>query len=205
MTDTNKASPVEAYIAASEAFAQPILRHLRQLVLATCPEAVEEIKWGIPHFSVHGEYLCMLAAAKKHCAFTFWKQEIMSDPRLRANPGLPAIKRYLGKLTSLADLPEDAELIGFIREAAALNEKGIKLPARPAKTPARIEMPDYFAARLDTDSRARSVWDSKSDSFRKEYLVWITDAKTEATREKRMAEALEWIGNGKSRFWKYAK
>lgn len=205
MTDTGTTDAVEAYFAGSEDFAQPILRHLRQLILANCPGAVEEIKWGIPHFSLHGEYLCMLAAAKKHCALTFWKQEIMSDPRLKANPGLPAIKRYLGKLTSLGDLPKDAELIDLIKEAAVLNEKGVKLPARQAKAPAQIEMPDYFAARLADDPRAKSVWDSKSDSFRKEYLVWITDAKSEATREKRIAEAIEWIADGKGRFWKYAK
>lgn len=205
MTETGNTGAVDAYIAASEAFAQPILRHVRQLIMTTCPDATEAMKWGIPHFSLHGEFLCMLAASSRHCALTFWKQELMSDPRLRANPGLPAIKRYLGKLTSLADLPADAELTGFIKEAAALNEKGVKLPARPSKTPARIDMPDYFAEQLAEDPQAKSVWESKSDSFRKEYLVWITDAKSDATREKRMAEALDWIGQGKSRFWKYAK
>jgi uncharacterized protein YdeI (YjbR/CyaY-like superfamily) len=194
---------VDDYIANAEAFAQPILLHLRKLLHKTCPAVVEEIKWGIPHFDYHGEMMCMLAAYTKHCSFSFWKESIMSDPRLRANPEKQAAKRYLGKLTAQADLPPDRELIALIKEAMDLNARGVKLPPRASATPKEIAVPPWFEEKLKAHPKAKAVFESKSPSFRKEYLIWVTGAKTDATRDKRADEALGWIAEGKGRFWKY--
>jgi uncharacterized protein YdeI (YjbR/CyaY-like superfamily) len=132
----------------------------------------------------------------------------MSDPRLKANPDLKAIKRFMGKLTSLSDLPPDCEVIAFIQEAMALNDTGVKLSprrdAKPAKA-AEIVIPDAFAQQLSRHAQANEVFLGKSPSFRKEYVAWIADAKTDQTRQKRIDESLEWIAQGKGRFWKYEK
>lgn len=205
MTAQNLNPEVDDYLAKAPAFARPIADHLRSLLHATCPELVEDIKWSLPHFSYRGEMMCVFAAASKHCSFTFLKQEIMKDPRLRANPAMPAAKRFLGKITSIADLPADAELIAFIKEAMALNEQGMKPPRRESKTPKEIAMPEEFARALAANPAAREIFEAKSPSFRKEYLVWISDAKTEVTRQKRIDESLDWIAEGKGRFWKYQK
>lgn len=205
MTSEQRNPKVDDYIAASETFARPVLAHLRDLIHRHCPEVAEAIKWGIPHFSYAGEIMCMLAAHSSHCSFTFWKEAIMTDPRLRANPGVPAVKRYMGKITSLGDLPDDTQLAAYLKEAMDLNEKGAKLPPREAKARQDIEIPERFAERLASKPAAQAVFESKSASFRKEYLTWIADAKTEGTRDKRIDEALAWIAEGKSRFWKYQK
>jgi uncharacterized protein YdeI (YjbR/CyaY-like superfamily) len=198
----------DEYQEAASDFAKPIMAHLRKLVHKQCPAVVEEIKWGIPHFDYKGEMLCIFAAYKNHCSFSFWKESLMSDARLKANPHLKAAKRFLGKLTSLSDLPSDSELIAFIQEAMALNDKGVKLaPRQDAKPPkaAEIIIPDAFAEQLSRHEPANEVFQSRSPSFRKEYAVWIADAKTEQTRQKRIDESLEWIAQGKGRFWKYEK
>ena len=203
MKKTPSNPQVDDYIANAAAFAQPIARHLRALLHETCPEVVEEIKWGIPHFDYKGEMMCILAAHTKHCSFTFWKESLMNDPRLRKNPDLKASKRFLGHLASQADLPPDGELVAYIKEAMALNENGVKLAPRRPTAPKDIEVPRYFAEQLAANPQARAIFESKSASFRKEYLVWITEAKTEATRQKRVEEAIAWIAEGKGRFWKY--
>jgi uncharacterized protein YdeI (YjbR/CyaY-like superfamily) len=198
----------DEYQDAASDFAKPVMAHLRQLVHQACPEVVEEIKWGIPHFDYKGEMLCIFAAYKNHCAFSFWKESLMSDARLASNPGLKAAKRFMGKLGSLSDLPPDGELIAFIQEAMALNDKGVKLAPRPDAKPAKaaeITIPDAFAEQLSRHEQANDVFWSKSPSFRKEYVVWIADAKTDQTRQKRIDESLEWIAQGKGRFWKYEK
>jgi uncharacterized protein YdeI (YjbR/CyaY-like superfamily) len=198
----------DEYQAAASEFARPIMAHLRKLVHAQCPEVVEQIKWGIPHFDYKGEMLCIFAGYKNHCAFTFWKESLMSDARLKANPDAKAAKRFMGKLTALSDLPPDGELIAFIQEAMALNDQGVKIAprrdARPASA-ADIAIPDAFAEQLSRHAQTNEVFQSKSPSFRKEYIVWIADAKTDQTRQKRIDEALEWIAEGKGRFWKYEK
>lgn len=196
---------VDTYIAKSADFAIPILTHLRQLVHTTCPGVVEAIKWGIPHFDYKGEMLCILAAYKAHCSFTFWKADLMKDDRLKKEPGSKKPAAYLGKITSLANLPNDKELVGYIKEAMVLNEKGIKLVLPKSDKPKVLDTPDYFAASLAKNKKAKEVFDSKSPSFRKNYIIWITDAKTDETRQKRIDQSLEWIAEGKGRFWQSEK
>lgn len=193
---------VDAYSSQAEAFAQPILQQLRDIIHAVCPEVVEDIKYGIPHFSYRGDYLCIFAAYKRHCSFTFYKDALMKDARLKANSGLPAAKRFMGKMTSIADLPATADLASWLEEAMALNEGGVKLPLREAKTPKDVVMPAAFAAALEANPKTKAIFDSKAPSFRKEYNVWIGDAKTDPTLNKRIEEALTWIAEGKGRFWK---
>jgi uncharacterized protein YdeI (YjbR/CyaY-like superfamily) len=198
-------SKVDAYIAKSSDFAKPILEHWRKLVNATCPGVVEAVKWGNPHFDYKGDFMCVMAAYKKHCSFTFLKAELMNDSRLKDKAKLKPTERYLGKISSLSDLPDDSEFIAFLKETMALNEKGIKISMKKNDTPKAVETPDYFLEKLATNPKAKEIFESKSAAFRKEYALWITDAKTDATRQKRMDEAIEWIAEGKSRFWKYAK
>ena len=196
---------VDAYAEKVEDFAKPILTHLRTLIHVTCPEVVEEVKWGIPHFDYKGDMMCIFAAYKQHCSFTFYKDALMGDARLRANDEVSAAKRFMGKLTSVADLPPDRELKSWIKEAMVLNEQGLKLPARESKTPKDVSMPAAFAEKLQSSPTVKEIFESKSASFQKEYKLWIGEAKTEATRDKRIEEAMAWIAEGRGRFWKYAK
>lgn len=197
---------IDAYGENAEAFARPILAHLRGLIRAACPDVTETLKWGIPHFDYRGEMMCIFAAYTSHCAFSFWKDSLMSDARFKANADLPAAKRFMGKLTRLADLPADAELTAWIQEAMSLNERGVKLaPRKPTGAPKSAGVPAAFAERLAAHPSVKAAFEARSASFQKEYNLWIGEAKTDATRDKRIDEALAWIAEGKGRFWKYAK
>ncbi|MBW4888492.1 YdeI/OmpD-associated family protein [Mucilaginibacter sp. HMF5004] len=196
---------VDVYIDKAAAFAKPILAHWRQLIHNTCPDVDEAIKWGFPHFDYKGDFMCVIAAYANHCSFTFLKAELMNDARLKESKALKPIKRFLGKVTNLSDLPADDEFIALIKEAMVLNEKGIKVIVQKTDKPKVLEMPDYFSEKLAANPIAKEVFENKSDSFRKDYIIWITDAKTDATRQKRMEEAIAWIAEGKARFWKYEK
>ncbi|MES2779064.1 MAG: YdeI/OmpD-associated family protein [Bacteroidota bacterium] len=196
---------VDAYIAKSADFAKPILEHLRQLIHDTCPEAEEVVKWGYPHFDYKGDMMCILGSFKNHCSFSFYKAELMSDPKIKASVKSGQRMGYMNKLTSLSDLPPKKVLVTLIKEAMVLNESGVKKTRPKSDKPKVVEVPDFLTTALAANKKAKQVFESKSDSFRKEYIGWITDAKTEATRQKRMEQALEWIAEGKGRFWQYAK
>lgn len=200
-----KQNSFDAYAEEAEPFARSIFARLQRLVRASCPDVTEHIKWGIPHFEYGGDVLCIFAAYKNHCSFTFYKDALIDDARLKANADLPPAKRFMGKMTRLNDLPSDAELIAWIKEAMSLNERGIKLPTRESKTPKIVAMPAALVERLEANPKIKEIFESKSAAFQKEYKLWIGEAKTDATRNKRINEALEWIAEGKGRFWKYAK
>ncbi len=192
---------VDAYLAKSAEFAKPILGHLRALVHAACPEASETIKWGFPHFEYHG-LLCHMAAFKKHCAFGFWHKAMRGA--IDGGKAGTAMGQ-LGRIESLDDLPSDAALKRHIKEAMKLNAAGVKSPRpnRAAKKP--LVVPADIKKALAADKPARATFDAFSPSHRREYVEWITDAKQPATRQRRIAQMLELLAEGKSRNWKYKK
>jgi len=185
---------IDAYIAESADFAKPILNHLRRLVHAACPGVEETIKWGSPFF-LHAGILVALPAFKRHCALVFWKGGLIFDRAERAR---------LRRLTSLADLPADKVLLAYLRKAVDLNEAGVKTPVRrKPRTKKALVVPDYFLAALRKNKTAQAVFENFSPSHKREYVEWITEAKREETRARRMQTALQQMAKGKSRYWKY--
>jgi uncharacterized protein YdeI (YjbR/CyaY-like superfamily) len=198
-------SKVDEYIAKSEEFSKPILEYLRQIIDETCPDATEDIKWGTPHYSYKGDHLCMIAGFKNHCSFSLYKAEFLKDKEIAESVKAGKKFGYMDKLKSVSELPSKEILVSLLKEVMTINENGIKKEKTISDKPKVIETPDYLTEALNADKKAKEVWESKSDSYRKDYLVWIIDAKTDATRQKRIEQSLEWIAEGKGRFWQYAK
>jgi uncharacterized protein YdeI (YjbR/CyaY-like superfamily) len=191
---------VDDYIAKSAEFARPILRHLRALVHEACPAAQETIQWGRPSFTYHG-ILCGLAGFKAHCAFGFWRRG-MTDVIGRDGGKAEQAMGSLGRIMSLADLPGDRAMLGYIRQAAKLNEAGG--PARPKPKPKKpLPVPADLAAALKKNVKAAKVFADFNPSPRREYIEWITEAKRLETRQKRVATTIQWLASGKRRNWKY--
>jgi len=193
---------IDRYIEKSADFAKPILNHIRELVHFACPQVEETMKWGFPHFMFKG-ILCSMAAFKQHCAVGFWKATLVFK-------SIPGVKKredtamgHLGRITTIADLPDRKTLTRCIIEAARLNETGTKLPSKPKAPKKELVVPDDLTAGLKKNKKALATFARFTYSHRKEYIQWITGAKTEATRAKRVKTALDWMAQGKSRHWKY--
>jgi uncharacterized protein YdeI (YjbR/CyaY-like superfamily) len=198
-----KDTRIDDYIAASAEFAKPVLHHLRELVHKACPEAEEKLKWGFPHFDYKGVYTSM-ASFKGHCAFNFWKVKLMSDPHNLFGEKEERAMGNFGRIRSLNDLPPDGILLEYLLEAKTLNDQGKATPKKPAeKDKTELVVPADLHSALKNNQAARVFFDKFSYSQRKEYILWITEAKTEATREKRVATTVEWVAEGKTRNWKY--
>lgn len=199
---------IDAYIAKSADFSKPIMEHLRQLIHEACPDVEETIKWGMPSFEYKG-ILCGFAAFKQHCTFGFWKHAILAEKHQMLKESEKTAMGSFGKMTSMKDLPSDKVLKMLIKDAMKLNEDGVSVPKQGRKTgeptkPA-IPEPDYFTKTLSKNKKAKQTWEAFSPSCRREYLEWITEAKTELTRDKRLTQTMEWLAEGKKRNWKYEK
>jgi uncharacterized protein YdeI (YjbR/CyaY-like superfamily) len=192
---------IDAYIGKAQPFAQPILRKLRTLIHKADPEIEETLKWGMPSFT-HAGIVCGMAAFKRHCAFGFWKSKLILDAKGKpADEGMGSF----GKLTSLKDLPSDAKLVGYIRKAVKLNLEGVKGPGRAKRKAVPLRVPADLSRALKGSPRAAATFKGLSTSHRNEYVEWITCAKQEATRAKRLATTLEWLAAGKNFNWRYER
>jgi uncharacterized protein YdeI (YjbR/CyaY-like superfamily) len=196
---------VDLYISKSADFTRPILIHLRELIHLACPDVQETIKWSFASFDYKGP-MCSMAAFKHHCAFGFWKASLMKDKTLVSNAESESAMGHYGKITSLKDLPSDKKILSHIKGAMMLNEKGIKLPQKkPSKEKKEVVVPDYFLKQLKKNEKAFTTFEDFSPSHKREYVEWITEAKTEETKTRRMQTAIEWLSQGKPRNWKYMK
>ncbi|GMU65067.1 MAG: hypothetical protein AMXMBFR36_13410 [Acidobacteriota bacterium] len=190
---------IDAYIAKAAPFARPILEHLRKLVHEGCPEVVETIKWSAPAFDFEGS-LANMAAFKAHATFGFWKGSLVFE----SDKEKEAMGQF-GRIASLDDLPSDRTVIALVKKAAKLNASGAKV-SRPLKHPKpALATPPDLAAALKKNAKARATFEGFPPSHKREYVEWIVEAKTDATRAKRLATTLEWLAEGKSRNWKYER
>jgi uncharacterized protein YdeI (YjbR/CyaY-like superfamily) len=196
---------VTQYIAKAGDFAKPVLTRLRELIFSTCPDAEENIKWGTPHYSYKGDHLVMMAAFKSHCSFSLYKAEMMKDKAILDSVKAGKKFGYMDKLKSIDDLPAKKVLVAYLKEAMTINESGTKKEKPKSNAPVSLEIPDYFKKALKANPKAKEIFESRSASFRKDYLVWIVAAKTETTRQGRIEQSLNWIAEGKGRFWQYEK
>lgn len=190
---------IDEYIERSAEFARPILRHLRELVRKACPDVEEKIKWGAPHFDHKGS-LAGMASFKQHCAFGFWKHKLLDQEKLNRD----AMGSF-GRITSLKDLPSDKEMLRLINQAIELNEKNVKVPKKMPAEKTELKVPAELTKALGKNKAAKTNFENFSYSKRKDYIDWIVDAKTDATRDKRIATTIEWVAEGKGRNWKYEK
>lgn len=186
---TSRDPRIDEYIDKAPPFAKPILTRIRKAVHAGCPQATETLKWRMPTFEYKG-ILCGMAAFKGHCVLGFWKAGVMKTP-------------VRDRFASIDDVPSDAALVKLVKEAAALNEAGVKVP-RAKTTPKKpLTAPSYMLAAIRKNRKAQAAYDAFSPSCKREYIEWITEAKTDATRNRRLATAVEWMAQGKVRNWKY--
>lgn len=191
---------IDAYIERSQEFAKPILLHLRKLVHEVCPDVTETIKWSMPSLEYKG-MLCGFASFKQHCTFGFWKETLLKEVKFPTKNAMGSF----GRITSLDDLPDDETIKKVIREAVRLNEEGINVPKKKPLNKTDVAVPEILREALARDEAAAETFDRFPPSAQREYIEWITEAKTEATRDKRLATTIEWLGEGKRRNWKYEK
>jgi uncharacterized protein YdeI (YjbR/CyaY-like superfamily) len=193
---------IDAYIQKAQPFAQPILKTIRARVHAVCPDAVETMKWSFPHFDYQGKILASMAAFKAHAAMNIWSKAEFEG---RA-AGPREAMGMLGKLTSVKDLPSAKELQRRLAAAMKAIEHGEAAYSRPRGAPKKpLVVPRALLAELQDSKKAFATWSGFSDSHKREYVEWIGEAKTEPTREKRIAQMLEWLAEGKPRNWKYGR
>lgn len=195
---------MDAYIAKAAPFAQPVMEHLRALVHRACPEVTETMKWSMPFFEYRGQILANMAAFKQHCSFGIWGKDIVAAMR-KDGFDVKGGMGTLGKVASVKELPKDSAMLGYLRQSMMLIDGGGRTFPKRGTKKARpeAEVPAELAAALKKNKTAAKVFREASPGFRREYVEWIADAKREETKAKRVAQAVEWIAEGKARNWKY--
>lgn len=196
---------VDAYIEEAAPFAKPILKKLRELIHKADPDIVESMKWSCPHFELQG-IVASLAAFKEHVRFGYWRGvQVTGETDVMERMG--QTEMAAAKLRDVKALPADDLILKWTRKAIELNRSGVKggpMADRAKKPPKpKLAPPHDLLLALQKNAKAKKVFEAFPPSAQRDYIDWITEAKQEATRQRRLTQAIEWIAEGKRRNWKY--
>ena len=169
-------------------FQKEYCTHLRKLVHKALPGVKEDWKWG-PNFNVEG-MICGIWGFKDHVKLVFFKGSVMKDKhKLFAhdmnNQGNRSIHFMEG------DKIDDKKIIEYLKEAADINKKGIK----PEKKKIVVKVPAELAKALSKDKKSKAYFDGLAPSHRREYAEYISLAKQEETRLRRLDKVMEMLAD----------
>lgn len=195
---------VDEYIASMADFAKPVLTKIRNLIRLRHSELEETIKWNFPNYTLNGKIVCYMAGFKHHCAFGF-RGAANLDSSVKVETITRTAMGNLGKITSVEDLPSDSELSRMIDSAVAEIIENREKKSSTVKRIKKVIVPADLMKALTANAVAQATFKALSNSGKKDYVEWITQAKTQKTRSKRLLQAIEWMNEGKDRNWKYRK
>jgi uncharacterized protein YdeI (YjbR/CyaY-like superfamily) len=147
-----------------------------------------------------------IAGFKEHCVVAFWKSQLLEDPGKhllpRSKDGGNSMGNF-GKIKTLKDLPPKKAFVQLIKQAAKINELGLKVPKKSIATKEPLPVPTELDKLLLKNKEARQFFAKLTPAKKREFIEWITGAKMEATRLKRIDKAIELLEENKSLNWKY--
>ena len=184
---------VDQYIAEQPVETQPLLLQIRETIRTAAPEATEKMAWQMPTFW-QGENLIHFAAFKKHISIF---------------PGAEAVSVFADYLTEYKaakgtiqfplDKPIPYDLIGDITRwrvsMLAGSDKSNHSMDTSKMTRKVHDIPEDVTAALD-ESALWERYKARPPYQRNDYISWITRAKREDTRQKRLTQMLKELESG---------
>jgi uncharacterized protein YdeI (YjbR/CyaY-like superfamily) len=197
--DSEAREKISAYIEKANGEQKEILNRLRVFLLQEEFAITEDWKWGAPNYNSTG-MICWLAYFKNHVGVNFFKGSLIEDLHGMYDEACMGKGNRQIKFRSLDDVDE-TKLKHFLYEAIKLNKEGTKVEAKKIVT----DIPEDLGFEFESNPNAKVFFESLADSYKRDYVEWITTAKQEKTRLKRLNTTIEWLSEGKKKNWKYEK
>ncbi|MBI1287820.1 MAG: hypothetical protein GC178_09595 [Flavobacteriales bacterium] len=176
---------------------RPILETLRQCILDCGLK--EEIKWGAPTYTHHGNVVGF-SAFKNHCGLWFFEGAMLKDKAKVLQNAQEGKTQALRQWRFLEGDKVDEELVKqYVREAALNMEKGVKT----LKKKIEVVVPKLLQDALDAEPSVKEFYDSMAPSHRREYADHISEAKQEATKLRRLEKCMNMLRDKKGLHDKY--
>jgi uncharacterized protein YdeI (YjbR/CyaY-like superfamily) len=167
---------------------------LRELVLDY--GLTEELKWGVPCYTIAKKNVVLIHGFKDYCAVLFMKGSLMKNPKkilIQQTPNVQAARQL--RFTNEAEIIKLAPTIkAYVKEAIALEKAGVKVPF---KKTAEYDLPAEFRSVLNKMPALQKAFESLTPGRQRAYLFYFAQAKLTKTRESRIEKAIPNILDGK--------
>lgn len=170
------------------------LKLLREIVLESGLE--EQVKWGMPCYTLKNKNILMIAAFKDYCSINFFKGSLLQDSeQLLVNAGENSQQAKLFKVQNINQITDNrTHLRNYIFEAIEIEKAGLKTTAKKVSD---FEFPIEFLEKLNADSNLKKAFESLTPGRQKSFLIHFNQAKQSKTKISRIEKAIPSILKGK--------
>ncbi len=195
MTKTNQRMnrKVDGYLRRAEKWRKEFER-LRTIALGC--ELTEELKWGLPCYTLWNKNIVIIQGIKEYCAFLFFKGALLKDTEgLLVKPGENTQASRQIRFTNVREIVRlERVLTAYIHEAIDVEKAGLKVKLRKTTD---LEMPEEFQTKLDESQALKKAFYGLTPGRQRAYLLHFSHARQAKTRESRVAKCREQILKGK--------
>lgn len=189
---------VDDYVAGLKCWKDEIQR-LREILQKT--ELTETVKWGGPCYTINGKNVVGMSAFKSYFGLWFHQGVLLTDKKhilINAQEGkTKALRQW--RMTSDKDI-KPRIINSYLKEAIQIAKKGEEIKPNRAKP---VIVPSELKLALSKNAKSKARFNSLSRGLRREYVEYITEAKQEATKIRRIKKILPMIRAGKGLNDKY--
>lgn len=191
---------VEGFLEKHDRWKEALIK-FREILLNT--ELEESIKWGIPVYSIQGKNVLGIGTFKSYVGLWFYQGTFLKDRRkvlINAQEGKTKAMRQL-RFASIDDI--DLELVKSYIDEAIENQKAGKEIKPDVKKP--IIIPAELQSAFDRDATLKSAFGQFTPGRQREFADHVSEARQEATRQKRVEKIIPMIMGGIALNDKYRK
>lgn len=172
------------------------LATIREIMLQT--ELEEGLKWGMPAYMIDGKNVIGLGSFKKHFGIWFHQGVFLTDPKgvlKNAQEGKTVAMRQW-KFKGAKDIKK-SWIKQYVIEAIQNQKEGLEVkPKRKQKS--KISIPDELTAAFKKKKSAKAQFEKLTPGKQRDVVEYITEAKRQATKDRRVVKCLELLKEGKS-------
>ena len=184
---------VDAFIRGAEKW-QEEYKELRSIVLDCGLD--EDLKWGVPCYSVDKKNVVLIHGFKEYCAILFVKGALLKDTQgllITQTENVQSSRQI--RFTRADEIVElGPALKTYILEAVELEKSGAKVDF---KKTAEFNMPLEFKKALDGDPALKAAFEALTPGRQRAYLLFFSTPKQAKTREARIEKSTPQILAGK--------
>ncbi len=170
------------------------IKKLRTIVLSC--GLTEELKWGVPCYSLESRNVVLIHVFKEYCALLFFKGALMKDPKsilIQQTKNVQAARQI--RFTDVKEIIKlKPTLLKYIKEAILIEKAGTKVPL---KKTAEFKMPKELQNTLNKDIKFKTAFKELTPGRQRGYLLFFSDPKQSKTRDARIEKYKPYILIGK--------
>lgn len=193
MTNSKLNPKVDAFLSRSEKWREEF-ETLREIAL-DC-ELVEDLKWGVPCYTVKSKNVVLIHGFKEYCALLFVKGALLKDAEkllIQQTDNVQAARQI--RFTHVEEIEKNKTKIkAYIQEAIEIEKAGLKVDT---KKNIELTIPEELQKTFNEVPGLETAFKSLTPGRQRAYVLHFSQAKQAKTREARVQKYVQHILNGK--------